>query len=97
MSSTRDQVFEVFQDGASGKVSGAIGVGGLSFPGWVGFINGDIFSSFVIVIGLIVSISIVGVNVMTWRLRSAELKSQKAINDHGVRTYDKAGSGNEEK
>jgi len=73
----KDQLTELVQGAASGKMAGVVAVGAVSSPSWVSFINSPTFEAIVMICGILVSMSIVAVNFATWRLRRAERKNIK--------------------
>ena len=70
----KDQVMQTVQEAASSKTALAIGLGTASVPAWVDIINSEMTQAIAIVIGMIVSVTIILVNVQTFRVRTAEAK-----------------------
>lgn len=71
----REQLIEGLQHAASGKSAVAIAVGTVSVPAWIEFVHSDTVRAVVMLTGLMVSFSIIAVNIQVFfrRLKDRRL------------------------
>lgn len=65
----KEQLIESIQHASASKAALAVGVGTATAPGWMGWINGlvssDNFGSLMVIVGALVSITIIVVNIQS--------------------------------
>ena len=69
-----NQIIETIQHAASGKTGVAVVATTVSAPAWIEILNGDTTRAMVILIGIVVSLTIIIINVQTFKVRSANSK-----------------------
>ena len=70
----KEHLNQVVQDAASSKAALTIGLGTASAPAWIQIINSEHTQAIIVLIGMLVSLTIIGINVQTFRIRSAAAK-----------------------
>tara|TARA_R110000851_G_scaffold100026_4_gene215454 strand:+ start:2961 stop:3251 length:291 start_codon:yes stop_codon:yes gene_type:complete len=78
----KDQLIDIMQGAASGKTALVIGGSIATAPNWINFIQGDMFKTVIIMVGLIVSISIILINLQSFKQRliiNQEIQEQERI------------------
>jgi len=73
----KEHLNQVVQDAASSKAALTIGLGTASAPAWIEIIHSDYTQAIIVLIGMIVSLTIIGVNIQTFLTKSAASKLQK--------------------
>jgi hypothetical protein len=77
----KEQLIEGVQHAASGKVALAVGIGTATAPGWINSVNtvvsGEYFGSVLILLGAIVSITIVAINIQSFWIKSQTFKQKR--------------------
>jgi hypothetical protein len=72
-----EQLTESIQQAASGKVGVLVGAGGITANSWWDFLVGEPAQAVVIVLGLLVSLTVIAVNLWSLYQSPAKIKRQK--------------------
>ena len=80
----KEQVITTIQEAASSKTALAVGVGTASVPAWIAFLNSENTQAIVILIGMIVSLTIICVNVQTFKARLVQ--NREKVRQEQLRT-----------
>lgn len=78
----RDYMASTVQDVASGKLAFSLGIGGVTSPAWLDFIQLDAFKAVAIVFGIFVSLTVIVVNIQNVRQKlivNKEIRRQEKI------------------
>lgn len=80
MTAIKEHAVDVIQHAAATKTAAAVGIGGATTPIWVELVlNSQYMQAAGIVLGMILSCSIIAVNVVTIRKRLSETKTSSEI------------------
>ena len=85
----RDQIAEIAQQAASGKIAAVITVGTATHPTWIKFVEGDAFSAGMMVVGCFATIALLLVNVQAIKNRSQQNRldialKREQLKQHGL-------------
>ena len=70
----KNQIVEIIQHAASGKTGIAVVATTVSAPAWIEVLTGDATRAMVILLGIVVSLTIIVINFQTFKVRSADYK-----------------------
>ena len=75
----KNQIVEMVQDAASGKIAAGIAVTTATAPAWISFVKGDAFSAGMMIAGAVATIVLAAVNIQAIKNRSQQHKLDTAL------------------
>jgi len=77
----KEQAIELIQNVASGKSAMALAASVGTVPAWIKFVNGDTMQAVIVIIGIVLSVTIIAVNVQTFLSRRRKEKADTTPRD----------------